>query len=227
MQSNYGEYAAEQGRKWQSALAQNFGQQLRDQRVSKDLSALKLSELTKEAGFHITRSTIAKIESNSRKGKIDVSELLVLAAVLDVPPGVLLFPGYPARTVAVLPELLGHDVRYSSFYAVEWLAGRARTPSTPIATSGGHEWGRGADRWERMVSLIEERERLAESSPSTWHGPLAEVIQAGMGQVSPEVRALAQRFLEEQQQANDRVERLNQQIEELGGVVSGVGDGEG
>ena len=57
------------------------------------MTAQQLAERTKELGYPVTRVAISKIESNSRAGKVDVAELLVLGAALGVPPVTLIFGG--------------------------------------------------------------------------------------------------------------------------------------
>ena len=222
MQSNFHQFDKDAGTQWQTKLSENFGNALQKHRTEQGLSAAKLSELTKQAGFQVTRSTIAKMESNSRGGKLDIAELLILSAALDVPPGLLLFPGYPSRTVEITPAIrFNAATRYPSFYAVEWLAGRARTPSTPTtaANDGTYTWEKGTDKWQRLVQLVEEREHLAETSTALWHGALMEVIEAGLQTVSKQTRHDVEQLLEEQQQTSNKVEELNKQIKQLGGEI--------
>ena len=45
-------------------------------------------------GYPISRGAIAKMESNVRSGKVDVAEVPVLSAALDIPPVLLLFSGF-------------------------------------------------------------------------------------------------------------------------------------
>ncbi len=70
------------------------------------LTALQLAERTKALGYPITRVAISKIEGNKRAGKLDLAELLTLAAALEIPPALLLFPDYPSDDRAeVLPDV--------------------------------------------------------------------------------------------------------------------------
>jgi transcriptional regulator with XRE-family HTH domain len=54
----------------------------------------------------ISRTQIANYESG-RKKNLDIAELLILAAALDVPPLVLLYPDLPAGKVEIIPDRPG------------------------------------------------------------------------------------------------------------------------
>jgi hypothetical protein len=84
------------------------------------MTAVQLAERTKELGYPVSRVAVTKIENNTRAGKLDVAELLVLAHALDLPPGLLLFPGYPQGVLNVLP---GRSVDNEA--AMGWLSGRS------------------------------------------------------------------------------------------------------
>lgn len=89
---------------WAVDRAGEFGRVVSALRAKLQLSAVELSNRTREIGYPITRSTIAKIESNSRNGKFDVAEVMVLAAALEVSPAHLLFPSYPDGGVRAVPR---------------------------------------------------------------------------------------------------------------------------
>ena len=82
------------------------------------MSALELADATTRLGYPITRSQIANYESG-RKQSLDVAELMVLAAALDVAPLELLFPGKADSPVKRLP---GQTV--PTAHAASWFAGR-------------------------------------------------------------------------------------------------------
>jgi hypothetical protein len=67
------------------------------------MSARELADATAALGYPITRSQIANYESERKQG-LDVAELLVIAAALDVAPLRLLFPDKPNRPVEELPN---------------------------------------------------------------------------------------------------------------------------
>lgn len=91
-------------REWQSELSETFGAAVARLRKSLGLSAVELASRTKELGFPITRSAIARIEGNHRKGKIDLSEVLALAAALEVSPIHLVFGTNPLVDIRPIPK---------------------------------------------------------------------------------------------------------------------------
>lgn len=88
---------------WELSLSERVGATVQRLRTELGLTAVQLSERTRELGYPITRVAITKIENNSRAGKLDVTEWIVLAYALDVPPGALLYPDLPDGEVEVLP----------------------------------------------------------------------------------------------------------------------------
>lgn len=107
-------------KKWEEELSWRVGLAIQARRKALGLTAQQLAERTKELGYHVTRVAISKIEGNLRAGKLDVAELLVLALALDIPPALLVFPGYPEGSVEVVP---GRTVDSGS--ALNWLGGRS------------------------------------------------------------------------------------------------------
>jgi hypothetical protein len=117
----------EQGKAYELDLAATFGQALFARRRVLKVSASELSRRTAELGYPISRGAIAKMERNHRAGKVDIAEWLVLAAALDIPPVLLLFPHFPdGRYMAVLPNAVAHGRE-----AVSWVSGRTRLPGHP------------------------------------------------------------------------------------------------
>lgn len=121
---------------WVKAFEQDFSVlfagALSQRRRALGITASELSRRTREIGYPISRGAIAKMESNSRAGKIDVMEWLVLAAALDIPPVLLLFPEYPdGRYMALLPNVVVHGLQ-----AVDWVAGLAALPSARSESGG-------------------------------------------------------------------------------------------
>lgn len=82
-----------------------------------DRSAKWLSEKTAELGFPISRSALSQLETNNRES-ISLAEFLILAAALEVPPLLLLYPEYPDGKIEMLP-----DVFATAFNAGEWIGG--------------------------------------------------------------------------------------------------------
>jgi transcriptional regulator with XRE-family HTH domain len=105
-------------------LAARFGAAVKTRRAALKRSASEVARRTAELGYPISRTAIAKIESNSRSGKVDVAELFVLSAALDIPPVFLLFFMFPGgQLVEVIPdhEALPQD-------AARWVSGRISFP---------------------------------------------------------------------------------------------------
>jgi hypothetical protein len=117
-------------------------------------SAKWLSDQTDALGYRVSPTVIAKLDSGHRGSVLSVAELLVLAAALEVPPGLLLFPDYPDGHVELLP---GRDAE--SRYAVKWLSGLI--PPKKL-DNGAIEIGPsnpGVD----LVEAVEERDELDRS----------------------------------------------------------------
>ncbi|MBE1551501.1 transcriptional regulator with XRE-family HTH domain [Mycobacterium sp. OAS707] len=114
----------EEAKAFETGRAGWFGNAVGWRRKALGLTAAELSRKTAELGFPVTRGTIAKIESNLRSGKIDVAEVLVLAAALDVPPVLLLFPQVASDGgSSVLPNVFTTDAE-----SVRWVSGETSTP---------------------------------------------------------------------------------------------------
>lgn len=103
---------------WAHVRAGEFGAAVKFWRTKMDISAVELSNRTKEKGYPITRATIAKIESNQRNSKMDFLEVCVLAAALEVTPSDLVFWGYPDRKIAITPRS-----ECSALEATAWFIG--------------------------------------------------------------------------------------------------------
>jgi hypothetical protein len=83
------------------------------------LSAAKLADRTYDIGHGISRNVLAELESG-RKRSLDISEVLVLAAALQVSPAQLVFPDQPKGKIDVLPGL-----PQESQDALQWFSGEA------------------------------------------------------------------------------------------------------
>jgi hypothetical protein len=108
----------EAAKAWQKDMAERIGRAVQTRRRELKITAAALARRCAELGYPISRVAIGKIETNHREGKFDLAEWLVLAAALEIPPGLLLFPSYPHGHLKALPG------RYTdSYYALKWLAG--------------------------------------------------------------------------------------------------------
>lgn len=119
-------------KEWASQLAKQFGQAVKFWREKMELTAVELSNRTREIGYPITRATIAKIESNSRNSKVDVAEVLTLATALHVAPIDLIFPGLPSRKLFATQR-----VETTSEHAQEWFVSDPEFEDAPLWIKGG------------------------------------------------------------------------------------------
>jgi transcriptional regulator with XRE-family HTH domain len=108
---------------WQLEMAGRVGEAVKLRRKALGLTGQKLGERTRELGYPISRVTVGKIETNTRLGKLDVADLFVLAAALQIPPALLLWPSYPVGSVEALPGL-----PTSVTTCREWVCGDAPLP---------------------------------------------------------------------------------------------------
>lgn len=148
--------ADEQARAWQTDLAARIGRGVVSRRTTLLLTAAALSERTRNLGYPISPAVISKIENNERAGRIEVAELLVLAAALELPPMLLLFPGFPEGDEQILPGLTG-----SSEAGVRWVSG---TDGLPGPVEGDGERGLYAtsslDAAIKLVESVNEAREL-------------------------------------------------------------------
>lgn len=103
-QSQTSKRGDQDAKEWAHERAAQFGEAVQFWRKKLGLTAVDLSNRTKEVGYPITRATIAKIETNARNAKVDMAEVTSLAAALRVSPIDLIFPGFPDTLVRVTPR---------------------------------------------------------------------------------------------------------------------------
>lgn len=156
-QKTRGDQAAKE---WAGSLAEEFGQAVKFWREKMELTAVELSNRTREIGYPITRATIAKIESNSRNSKVDVAEVLTLATALHVAPIDLIFPGLPDRRHSATQR-----VQTPSEQAQEWFTANPRFEDAPLWLKGGPhamqyenslQLRRVIEKYNGLVASIEE-----------------------------------------------------------------------
>ncbi|MFJ4863434.1 helix-turn-helix domain-containing protein [Streptomyces sp. NPDC088748] len=87
---------------WPELVAQHVAKQLRRHRESRGMSAQELSDKCAALGAPIQRSVIANFE-NGRRSSIGISEILVFAAALKIPPVWLITGAGFERTMEYLP----------------------------------------------------------------------------------------------------------------------------
>ena len=112
-----------QWRDWSTALTARVADAVKTRRTALGLSAAELAART-TIGKPLTRAVISDLETG-RKKTLEVSELLTLAAALEIPPILLLFPSFPDGTVEVVPGVVVTTER-----AADWLGGRDGLPKT-------------------------------------------------------------------------------------------------
>jgi transcriptional regulator with XRE-family HTH domain len=139
------------GDAWHRATAERMGRAVAQRRGDAGMTAQQLAERCKDLGAPIHRTTITKIENG--RTRFDVGELLILAAALDVPPLVLLYPDLPGGDVEIIPGEPG-----SSWDAYLWATGMGAPPFADSAKeSKGFQL---VDAALRRDKLTEERGRL-------------------------------------------------------------------
>lgn len=89
---------------WAHEIAQRIGDGVRKRRTELGMSAQVLANKTTVIGHPVTRGTIARLETGSRGGKVEVTELLVLAEALAISPAALLWHDAPDARVRTLPN---------------------------------------------------------------------------------------------------------------------------
>ncbi|MET4611052.1 transcriptional regulator with XRE-family HTH domain [Rhodococcus sp. PvR044] len=105
---------------WSTETTQRIAQAIRTHRGAR--SAQWLSDMTEKVGYRVARSRISDLETG-RRNRIDVTELIVIAAALNVAPVLLIYPDIPAGSVEVLPGLEG-----TSWGALKWFEGVYASP---------------------------------------------------------------------------------------------------
>lgn len=107
---------------WADEMVRRIADAVKARRLTLGLTAAELSDRTK-CGKQLSRAVISDLETG-RKRTLEVSEWLTLAVALEIPPPLLLFPGYPDEPVEVMP---GQEV--SSRQAFDWITGISDFPS--------------------------------------------------------------------------------------------------
>jgi transcriptional regulator with XRE-family HTH domain len=115
------------GKAWSTALHDRMRATFRDARDAAGMSAQDVADETARLGYPISRSAIARYEGGTKLG-LDVSELLVLAAALKIPPVTLVFNGHPDEPVGVLPGKASPTVE-----AIGWFCGDTSLAKNAVA----------------------------------------------------------------------------------------------
>lgn len=188
---------ADDGRIWAADLVKRVGAAVKAARGGK--SAAWLSDRTAELGYRISPTVIAKLDSGHRGDVLGVAELLILAAALDVPPLVLLYPDLPSGQVEIIPGRVA-----TSFDAYLWTAGEAPSITTDsvVAPTKGY----------RLIQAVLERNQLSVE--------LAHLLV----ELGPKAHLHEQTDLDSMQRRRSairtKVAQLNAEIHESSGVLN-------
>ena len=148
----------EGAKEFELARAGWFGDAVSWRRRALNLTASELSRRTVDLGYPISRGAIAKIESNLRSGKVDVAEVLVLSAALDIPPVLLLFPQFSTDgSGVVLPGVLAKEDE-----AVRWVSGQVPLPQERDMP-GAHVGQGASDPPNEGVKLVVAKQTLQQA----------------------------------------------------------------
>ncbi|OMB93205.1 hypothetical protein A5732_16780 [Mycobacterium colombiense] len=158
------------------------------------MTAQQLAERCRELQVPIHRTTITKIEGG--RGRFDLGELLILAAALDVPPIVLLYPDLPDGDIEIIP-----DRPATSWTAYLWATGMAPSFLNAGERSNGY----------RLVQAVSERHEL---------GMERGKLQVRIGLYPPDGDPAVRESMENRVSAiNVRIGQLDSEIRELRGVL--------
>ena len=138
----------QEAKAWEMAMAGRVGEAVAARRKALGMTAVQLAAKTREIGYPISRVAISKIETNSRAGKLDVAELIVLAVALDVSPVAVLYPNLPEGEVERLPGDSG-----SAAAALFWFTGEHDEPDEPPPGGLGRLLKLTRDRYNAMFRL--------------------------------------------------------------------------
>ena len=106
-------------------------------------------------GHEISPSILAKLDSGHRGSVPNVTEPLVLAAALNIPPVLLPSPGYPEGNIKFH---LGHTAPCKQ--VADWFLGRGRLPLRPAGESEISPWNLG-------TKLVQAAESCCEAGRNT------------------------------------------------------------
>jgi transcriptional regulator with XRE-family HTH domain len=138
---------------WSTRLALSVAQEVRRHRQAQGLSAQQLADRCAEVGMPIKRSVLANMESG-RRTTVTIAEILILAAALNIPPALLVFPVGQTERVEKLP-----GVEVEPLDAADWLGGVAPMKSRrPFPDNTLIFYRRHRTLVSRLRRLLRERE---------------------------------------------------------------------
>lgn len=170
------------------------------QRLRGDRSQLWLEQRTASLGHRVSRGGLSQLESGNRRS-ISVAEWLVLAAALEVPPLLLLWPKYPDGRVNMLPEF-----RVDTFDAHKWVAGRFSMEWVAFEGDSGEVEPVLSNEPVPLVALVD---RKLDALP-----PFESIVQKLNGDAEQIAAAKASLAAYEKEK-----HEINRKIEALGGFI--------
>lgn len=123
----------EEARAWQLEWSGRIGRAVQKRRKALGLTADQLATHTEALGYPISRVAISKIEGNKRAGKMDVAEVAILGAALNIPPVMLLYPGLPHSSYRDLPKTEHYALDALLWFTGEALGSNGFGSSDPVA----------------------------------------------------------------------------------------------
>lgn len=172
----------EAARQWDQALAKRIGEAVKHRRNELGWPQQRLAEVTARLGYPLTGVVISQIETNARGGRVDVAEIVVLAAAMFVPPVQLLYPDLVDGTVDLLPGCTTSSIR-----AVEWFSGNVE----PLATGGDTDEEDGFLMWEagaRPTMLSRRLDELRRTVSALPDGDAAEAVRDEIAALTTQAR---------------------------------------
>lgn len=124
----------ESRKSWQASFAEMVGKAI--DRARGDFSDQWISDQASRLGHPISRTAVSEYRRGKRK-TIPVTDLIVLARALDVPPVSLLFPDLPNGLIPAMPygktegETFPTESEVPAFDALRWFTGES-----PILPTG-------------------------------------------------------------------------------------------
>lgn len=187
---------------WQQEMTAKIG--LEVQRLRGERSQLWLERQTEELGHRVSRGGLSQLESGNRRS-ISVAEWLVLAAALEVPPLLLLWPQYPDGRIDMLPGF-----KADAFSGHKWVAGNYSLKWEVVEQQGDPEPVL-TNQPVPLVALVKEANETL---------PPFEEIMGMLGGDADQVAA-AKASLSAYKK---RERELKRQIEALGGYIDNIED---
>lgn len=184
------------------------------------LTAQQLADLMTELGTPMTRTTVSDLLNGRRGAHLTVPELVSLGRILDVPPALLAFSGYPDAEY----QIGGDGETGTSEGIVNWWTGRDPGPGLRRFTAKDGRpvyYPRNAGKWQELVKAVEERAELDSTLIALADSldVLADIDQLDVTQrlAIEELRTAAAHVRAQRDEINDRIRALGGVVEDENG----------